>query len=399
MIALACVVTHSASASDFPIFAGLNIPWNHYAHDIGGGSFDPSWFEHYFIMARRGSQNVARLWVHCNGAPAGLSYKPDGTIQGLSKTFNRDLRQLLDIAQKHSIVVQLCLWSFDMCNAGRTNLINNMAASWSYVQNALVPMLTAVKDFPNVIVEAINEPEWCIQNIGSTKSKVNAGAMQRFVGMIAEAAHAHGRKVTVGSASLQWSSYAPEADASLWDDSSLQTAYRSENAYMDFYNIHYYDWMHQRSDPMRASVWHWQLDRPTVIAEIPPNSRFYSVQQMLDTSTSNGFKGAIFWAYNDHKFNVEPTIAPLATFARDHSATYDAVLRYLKSSTPMPPTCKDEPPSQDYTCAQQKGWGKCDTRAYPWMIGNCCKTCFNCAAGCGATPYLHEVSNGTRVIV
>ena len=51
---------------------------------------------------------------------------------------------------------------------------------------------------------------------------------------------------------------------------------------------------------------------------------------------------------------------------------------------PPSPSCTDTPPSgNSYTCAQQKAWGKCDTKANPWMAGYCCKTCFDCAAGCG----------------
>ena len=52
--------------------------------------------------------------------------------------------------------------------------------------------------------------------------------------------------------------------------------------------------------------------------------------------------------------------------------------------TPGPPTpgCEDErpPSSRQYSCAQQKGWGKCGES---WMKGYCCKTCFGCASGCG----------------
>ena len=74
---------------------------------------------------------------------------------------------------------------------------------------------------------------------------VQASEMQRFVSMIADAAHAAGRKVTVGSASLKWSSHAQEAQASYWDDASLRKSLPgSPNGTLDFYNVHYYDWMY-----------------------------------------------------------------------------------------------------------------------------------------------------------
>ena len=37
--------------------------------------------------------------------------------------------------------------------------------------------------------------------------------------------------------------------------------------------------------------------------------------------------------------------------------------------------CSDIPPSGQYTCEQQKSYGKCTES---WMIGYCCKTCFDC---------------------
>jgi hypothetical protein len=55
------------------------------------------------------------------------------------------------------------------------------------------------------------------------------------------------------------------------------------------------------------------------------------------------------------------------------------------SPTPAGP-CKDVPPAPaTYTCTQQKSWGKCDISQNPWMVGFCCKTCFDCAPGCGAS--------------
>ena len=53
---------------------------------------------------------------------------------------------------------------------------------------------------------------------------------------------------------------------------------------------------------------------------------------------------------------------------------------------PPPPPCTDEPPphpGKKYGCAQQRQWGKCDVKQFPWMKGYCCLTCFNCTAGCG----------------
>lgn len=391
LFALTFALIANVLAVDFPYMSGLNVPWHNFGYDIGGGSFNASWFEAYFEAAQQGNQNIARFWVHTDGARAGLKYGSDGTITGLSATFTGDLKQLLGLAQKHSVVVQLCLWSFDMCKdemhtgSTKAKVISDKAIAMSYVKNALTPMLSAVSDFPNVIVETINEPEWCIKGPGNTQDMVAATDMQRFVGLMAEAAHGAGRKVTTGSASLKWSSHAPEAEASYWDDASLQQAYSGTDVFMDFYNVHFYDWMHNDQwgyDPMRANTAHWELDRPTVVGEIPSKSKYYSVEQMLTSSTSNGFKGAMFWAYNDPSFDVTPALAPLKAYAKNHSATYDAILAWLAAPSPKPSPgpCVDQAPDSQNTCAQQKSWGKC-TESF--MVGFCCKTCFQCDPACG----------------
>lgn len=344
----AFALASSAVAHDFPAMAGLNIPWNNFGYDIGGDSFAASWFETYFAEAQTNGQNIARFWVHTDGARAGLEYNSDGTIKGLTNTYNDHLQQLLSLAQNHEIVVQLCLWSFDMCKdetsqgSTKASIISNKIITESYIENALRPMLEAVSQYPNLIIETINEPEWCMTGPGNTPDQVEASDMQRFVAMIAEAAHTAGRKVTTGSASLKWSSFADEAEASYWDDAALQAAHPSASGLtgtMDFYNVHYYDWMYNSDwgyDPMRANVSHWKLDKPTVIAEIPPTSAHYTVQDILDASTANGFKGAMFWAYNDESFDIRPVLMPLKSFAKTQGAGYDTLLSWMGAATSSP---------------------------------------------------------------
>lgn len=53
--------------------------------------------------------------------------------------------------------------------------------------------------------------------------------------------------------------------------------------------------------------------------------------------------------------------------------------------TPVPPpapACADVPPGNNATrtCAWYAGFGKC---SQAFMVGYCCRTCFQCAAGCG----------------
>ena len=45
-------------------------------------------------------------------------------------------------------------------------------------------------------------------------------------------------------------------------------------------------------------------------------------------------------------------------------------------------SCSDVPPNDQFSCAEQASFGKCDQ---DWMVGFCCKSCFACspdAIGC-----------------
>jgi polygalacturonase len=47
--------------------------------------------------------------------------------------------------------------------------------------------------------------------------------------------------------------------------------------------------------------------------------------------------------------------------------------------------CKDVTPGGNYTCAQQKSFGQCKS-SNKWMVGRCCRTCWNCSEACTGPP-------------
>ena len=53
--------------------------------------------------------------------------------------------------------------------------------------------------------------------------------------------------------------------------------------------------------------------------------------------------------------------------------------------------CRERTPGGEWTCAQQKEWGKCDVEQYPWMRGYCCETCAACADECTSVYGFHVV--------
>jgi hypothetical protein len=156
--------------------------------------------------------------------------------------------------------------------------------------------------------------------------------MARFCAMIAEAIHLHSDKmVTVGSACLKWhSSKQPPAEAHYWSDSFLKAAYNKPEAYLDFYQIHYYDWMFNPDwgyDPFQSgkSAEFWELDKPTIIGESPGMEGKYTVEQMVNNAYQNGYAGIMPWSYyaNDGHGTWDNCKAALKAFRDAHASIVD----------------------------------------------------------------------------
>ena len=222
------------------LWAGANLPWNQFGNDIGAGAWDSAYFFKSFESLKSHGANSVRFWLHADGRST-PAFSNDGVVTGMGgPNFGSDLKQLVELAKAHELVLQLCLWSFDMCkNKDRhTDLISNVTKTDSYVKNALTPMLELLRGTKHVVIEVINEPEWCMKSFCEADECVEVSEMQRFTAKIAEAVHSLSTlRVTTGSASLKFSSV--RGEASYWNDASLRTAYPSSVGILDFYNVHY----------------------------------------------------------------------------------------------------------------------------------------------------------------
>jgi len=105
---------------------------------------------------------------------------------------------------------------------------------------------------------------------------------------------------------------------------------------LDFYNVHFYDWMVNPSwgyDPCRANVSYWGIDKTVVVAELHPTSSYYSALTMMNCALSGGFIGDMFWAYNDPAFAYGAALPSLQSFAHNYEdiASFAAVVSWLGS--------------------------------------------------------------------
>ena len=294
----------------------------YFGYDIGGGAWDAAWFEAYFKSVSLKTNSV-RFFLHCDGR-ASPHFGADGLVLGLAQpdhggeeTFVRELKALVALAARYKLVLQIVLWSFDMCkNEGfplRIDLVADVAKTQSYIERALNPLLDALKatgcaDDASCLVEVYNEPEWCVtdkpQGLDQCQGVqcVTAAEMQRFVAALTYAIHLRTPrvKVTVGAASLKWSTDRTKDGrgvAALWTDAALTRAhadYRDRAARslhkakggatlppkgvplpprptLDLYNAHFWNWQ-ERFDgfgPCQEDVAFWHLDKPIVFAELP----------------------------------------------------------------------------------------------------------------------------------
>jgi hypothetical protein len=299
---------------------GMNVPWNAFGSDAGthyqwGALYDSTFFHTLFQQCKEYGVNCVRLWIHCDGRSS-PEFDANGAVSGLDTNFLSNLEDIFRIGQENNVMVMPCLWSFDMTkdftgSAGKyaglhADLIKDSLKTVSYINNALLPMVKRFANTCNLFAwEIINEPEWSISGPGTTVQLVAKKEMVRFCGMIAEAIHANSSKlVTVGSACLKWNSTkVGPAEANYWSDSSFTDAHNKPGSKLDFYQIHYYDWMFNTDwgyDPFQATKTpeYWKLDKPVLIGENPGGAGKYTLKQMIDNAYANGYAGIMPWSYD-----------------------------------------------------------------------------------------------------
>lgn len=286
---------------------GINLPWINFGRDFGVDKTSGKKMAEAFIKFEAAGVNSVRIWIHCDGRASPLFEKPGGLVTGLPAGFLDDFEAMLDAAHRHGIKVMPALWSFDMVkeHKGEKSPFSGVQQSLllkddhldSYVEKALIPLLKRCDAHPALYAwEICNEPEWMVQDHGMPKE-----AVQRFHARIAAAIHQHGKKpVTTGSASIKWNSdTVPDGEGNWWSDEALQSVCRDKGAHLDFYQVHFYDWMIKYGyDPYQYTPAELGLDKPVMIGEAPGKpGENYSVEEMLKKARDKGYFGHYFWSY------------------------------------------------------------------------------------------------------
>jgi hypothetical protein len=304
--------------------SGSNVAWVDFARDLGPGSARLSEFNLAFSELRANGGNAMRLWLHTTG---GHTPQWSGnTVVGPGINAIQNLRSILDLAESHDIVLLLSLWSFDMLRTSNGSTILNRSNAiltqesnrQSYIQNALIPMVDALKGHKAIMAwEIFNEAEGMSLEFGwnnITSNQVPMASIQAFVNQTAAAIKRTdpNAKVTTGIVSFNQASdiYTTNNPAHMnyYRDDRLATAGGQPEGTLDFYTVHYYG--HSES-PFSRNVSHFQLDKPVILAEffIKGDAEGVSRDAIYKRLYDNGYAGALSWQWVDWRQNRDNNTA------------------------------------------------------------------------------------------
>jgi Glycosyl hydrolases family 2, TIM barrel domain len=336
--------------------SGMNIAWltsNSFGNDVGDTKINISAFTNHVKNIRKSGGNAVRWWLHTDASNC-PKINANGEVTGLGSKTISNIREALDTAYAYGVVVDLCLFSFDMLvpgdGAGKAsyssyNLANNHkfltvpANIDTYLNNALKPLLDSVGNHPAIMCwEVFNEPEGMLAsaNWSHVTQKITMTDILRITNKIAGFVHRNTKKmVSTGFASFQY--------ASEYSTAKLVAAGGDADGYLDFYMGHYYpEWQDATLSPFHNPASHWNMDKPVLIGEFPakgwsssttgpssgqPLKTTKTIEDAFAYAYANGYAGAMSWAMSEQ---ASAFFGDYSTTAPALKALYDAHTNDIK---------------------------------------------------------------------
>ena len=280
---------------------GTNTPWDNW-NDFGG-NFDASFWDAHFADLHDAGINSSRVWILCSG-DYGIRFDKEGNVTGMTDKFWNDVDQLMSIAAKHKIYIMATMMSFDCCKNGNRNnkkfreLLQDEAKVQTYIDNYIIPFAERYDSNDYLFsIDLCNEPDWIEEN--EECGQVDWRALVPFFGKCSQAIHQHSDiLVTTGIAYIPNNS--DERGTNVMSDSLLEH-YAGKDSYMDFYSVHFYDWMIQwHKDPFLLTPEEYGLltSKPNVLGECSAKGSEQDGIDLVQAAQNlydNGWDGVYPW--------------------------------------------------------------------------------------------------------
>ena len=287
-----------------PAFAsGVNVAWLRFAGDLPAP--DLCEFQTVLTNSVAAGGPVIRWWLHTNGSVT-PGYDEEGNAKPITLSTIDDVLSVLDLAQASKAMLVISLWSFDMLRTGPVDnnalLLSDDAHRQKYIDNVLIPLVTAVKGHPALYAwEAFNEAEGMSIEFGWVKRKIPMTDIQRSVSWFGSAIHSVDpqARFTTGCWSFPACSSAP-GFKNYYSDDELRRVGERDNGTLDFYEVHYYSQNRAAASPFVHPAEYWQLDKPIVIGEFWATDSDGVLRDDLFTRLyDTGYAGAWAWQYKN----------------------------------------------------------------------------------------------------
>lgn len=222
---------------------GTNTPWQHW-NDFTSAMDEEFWDTEFAKLAADGV-NCTRIWVNCDGMTI-VRLSENGKVTNVNEEHWEALDKLFDLADKHGLYILPTLLSFDHFKqpAGTAKkwqgLISNREFADSYAERYVKPFCERYGDRACILgVDIMNEPDWVHEN--EECGQLAWDDISYLLGKCAATIHENSSLlVTVGMGIIKYNSDKYEGNKVA--DDYLRELTGSENAYLDFYSTHYYNW-------------------------------------------------------------------------------------------------------------------------------------------------------------
>ena len=293
--------------------SGYNLAWINFGGDVGDAPLNATAFEAAIKAMADSGGNTMRVWLSTNGSKD-PKFGTDGYVSGLGSKTIANVQQMLAISKKHNVLLMpvLLTHNFMQNNAAQNggSLANNRkmlttdSGLSAYINNALVPLVTAIGNDPNLICwEIANEAEGMVAGVGWTDEKITKADVQKFTNRMTGAIKRAVPGVLVSTGIVQ-------ANYLDWySDDQLKSIGGDADGTLDFYQVHYYGWNGVSNSPFRKGAAAWGVDKPIMVGEFassswgpstPSTSKMSDAEDidtLMENLFRNGYAGGLFWQY------------------------------------------------------------------------------------------------------